>query len=203
MGNVIARASYQRRRLVTSDKMIGAFAKLARPCALLWMSSSPGSLSAAAQAAMLAPDSELYFSSISALEIGIKCRNRKLVLPESIASWFPKTIARLELRELPLQSAIAIRAASLDWDHRDPADRILVATALSEDMMIITSDANETTKDSAIDCSKRERQTRMAAKAASEGAKGLGESSTSTTAMQLDLARSAIRTLRRTGQVLC
>jgi PIN domain nuclease of toxin-antitoxin system len=110
-------------------------------CALLWMSSSPGSLSAPAQAAMSAPDSELYFSSISALEIGIKCRNRKLVLPEPIASWFPKTIARLELREVPLQSAIAIRAASLDWDHRDPADRILVATALSEDMMLITSDA--------------------------------------------------------------
>lgn len=90
---------------------------------------------------MSAPESELYFSSISALEIGIKCRNRKLVLPEPIASWFPTTIARLELRELPLQSAIAIRAASLNWDHRDPADRILVATALIEDMMIVTSDA--------------------------------------------------------------
>jgi PIN domain nuclease of toxin-antitoxin system len=90
---------------------------------------------------MSAPDSELCFSSISVLEIGIKCRNRKLVLPEPIASWFPKTIARLELRERPLQSAIAIRTASLDWDHRDPAERILVATALSEDMLIITSDA--------------------------------------------------------------
>jgi PIN domain nuclease of toxin-antitoxin system len=110
-------------------------------CALLWMSASPGSLSAAAQAAMSTPDSELYFSSISALEIGIKCRNRKLVLPEPIASWFPKTVARLELREVSLQSTIAIKAASMDWDHRDPADRILVATALTMDMMIVTSDA--------------------------------------------------------------
>ncbi len=109
-------------------------------CALLWMSSSPTSLSATAQAAMSRLDAELFFSPISALEIGIKCRNQKLTLPEPVETWFPQTVARLGLREVPLLSTIAIQAASLNWEHRDPADRVLVATAVSENMLLVTAD---------------------------------------------------------------
>jgi PIN domain nuclease of toxin-antitoxin system len=110
-------------------------------CALLWMSSSPASLSMVAQSAMADADAELFVASISALEIGTKVRNGKLTLPEPLSAWFPRTTATLGLREIPLRSDIAIRATSLAWDHRDPADRILVATATIEDLVIVTADS--------------------------------------------------------------
>jgi len=34
-----------------------------------------------------------------------------------------------------------IRSVSLDWEHRDPADRVIVATALQQGVPLLTKDA--------------------------------------------------------------
>lgn len=46
------------------------------------------------------------------------------------------------LRELPLTGDIAILAAQLENLHSDPADRIIAATAITHDAVLITADAN-------------------------------------------------------------
>jgi PIN domain nuclease of toxin-antitoxin system len=109
-------------------------------CTLLWLGSKPDSLSDNAQAALAGEDPELFFSSISALEIGIKYRKGKLVLPEPADRWFSQLVHGMGAREIPIDISIAFAAASLEWDHRDPADRIIVATALREGMAVVTSD---------------------------------------------------------------
>jgi PIN domain nuclease of toxin-antitoxin system len=41
---------------------------------------------------------------------------------------------------LPVTPAIALRAASLDWHHRDPCDRHIVATAAEHKLPLLTVD---------------------------------------------------------------
>jgi PIN domain nuclease of toxin-antitoxin system len=44
------------------------------------------------------------------------------------------------MREIPLSAEIAMRAADLENLRRDPCDRIIVATALVEDAVLLTAD---------------------------------------------------------------
>jgi len=46
----------------------------------------------------------------------------------------------LGLREIGLSAEIALRAMELDDLHGDPLDRIIVATALAEDAVLLTAD---------------------------------------------------------------
>jgi PIN domain nuclease of toxin-antitoxin system len=51
------------------------------------------------------------------------------------------------LRVLPITPAIAVRSSALDWpkkgssvQHRDPADRLIVATAMLHGLVLVTED---------------------------------------------------------------
>jgi PIN domain nuclease of toxin-antitoxin system len=46
----------------------------------------------------------------------------------------------LGVHEIPVSSEIAMSAAELSNLHRDPIDRIIVATALAEDAVLLTAD---------------------------------------------------------------
>jgi PIN domain nuclease of toxin-antitoxin system len=46
----------------------------------------------------------------------------------------------LGLREIALSAEIALRATELDDLHGDPFDRMIVATALVEDAVLLTAD---------------------------------------------------------------
>lgn len=109
-------------------------------CALLWMGSDPSALSARARAAMGQPGAVLFVSAISAWEIGVKQKRGKLTLPAEAARWFPSAIALFGIEVVDMDDRIALHAAALEWDHRDPADRIVVATALSRGMSVVTAD---------------------------------------------------------------
>lgn len=51
-----------------------------------------------------------------------------------------RTLRESPLREAPLTIAIAIRSRLLDLPHQDPADRFLAATALVEELILVTAD---------------------------------------------------------------
>jgi PIN domain nuclease of toxin-antitoxin system len=42
---------------------------------------------------------------------------------------------------LPVDTATWLRSLELPWDHRDPADRVIVATALLQGVPLLTADA--------------------------------------------------------------
>lgn len=75
-----------------------------------------------------------------ALEIAIKVAKGRLVLPLPPEAWFPRVVERYRLREVTVDSAIAARSARIGLDHADPADRIMVTTAILLDMTVLTSD---------------------------------------------------------------
>lgn len=82
----------------------------------------------------------LAISVISFYEIGQKVRLGKW--PDMAP--FVKTLeqqARTDGYDLiPLTASAALDASLLDWDHRDPFDRLIAAVALGEGLEVISSD---------------------------------------------------------------
>ncbi len=84
---------------------------------------------------------EIIISSITAWEIALLVAKRRLGLAADVATWLAK-VARIErLRFAPVDNEIAVAAVNLPGDlHRDPADRIIVATARHFNASLVTGD---------------------------------------------------------------
>ena len=83
---------------------------------------------------------ELLVSSISIWEIAVKNKKGKRPLPfipEELV-YHLKNVTNLTLE--PVDERIWLKNVSLDWDHKDPADRTIVATAALRGIPIVTSD---------------------------------------------------------------
>ncbi len=110
-------------------------------CTLLWLSGEPPRLPAPVIAAIRqAPPGQRYVSAISAYEIGVKHARGHLVLPSAPRAFLDASCAARGLSVLPVTKAIAQTATELPWHHRDPADRVILATALDGDLTILTPD---------------------------------------------------------------
>ena len=83
----------------------------------------------------------IALSSISIWEIGIKVKKEQLSIPISIQEFTDKLeqIDRLDI--LPVDVQTWIKNLELGWDHRDPADRTIVATASLHACPLVTSDS--------------------------------------------------------------
>ena len=106
---------------------------------LLWAASAPERLSASARSLLLAADSQLLFSSASLWEISIKRTLRRADFNVD-----PRRLWRMLLvngyRELVITSEHAIAVNDLPPLHKDPFDRILVAQARVEGLLLLTVD---------------------------------------------------------------
>ena len=88
----------------------------------------------------IADADRIGISSISIREIGIKASKGKLSIPLPIREFTDKLeqIDRVEI--LPVDVATWIKNLELDWEHRDPADRTVVATAILHACPLVTPD---------------------------------------------------------------
>ena len=81
-------------------------------------------------------------SSISAWEIALLVRRGRVGLNADVAVWLATVAAIDGVVFVPVNNAIAIDAVNLPGElHRDPADRIIAATARSLDAAVVTGDA--------------------------------------------------------------
>ena len=103
---------------------------------LLWALSRPSKLSPAVRKKIIA--SEVYVSAASIWEISIKSAVGKLAanLIEILAGIEPAGFTLL-----PILGEHAAKVAELPLLHKDPFDRMLVAQASVEPMLLLTNDA--------------------------------------------------------------
>ena len=106
---------------------------------LLWLVSEPSKVHAAALEVLSLPSTTVSVTAASAWEIGIKTRLGRLEGETLLSAW-SDVIADMSSTELPIDSADAILAARLPWEHRDPFDRVIVAQALRRNLTIATRD---------------------------------------------------------------
>ncbi len=98
-------------------------------------------LSEFAYTQVTAPDSEVYISAISCAELACLQEKRKITIAEHWKPWFRTQLAINSWGCLPITLEVLEEAFSLpDFSHRDPADRIIIATARLERLTIVTAD---------------------------------------------------------------
>ena len=85
-------------------------------------------------------DGVAHVSAISFWELSLKIRKGKFRLAQPIVDW-RSSILRLGVREVAIDGLIGIAANELQNMHDDPADRLIVATALTLGASLATSDA--------------------------------------------------------------
>ncbi|MBU6366333.1 MAG: type II toxin-antitoxin system VapC family toxin [Gemmatimonadetes bacterium] len=108
--------------------------------ALLWWMTDLGRLSPVARALTSSPARKLLVSAVSMWEVGTKMRRGRLELPVSFAD-FVTTVESLDcVTIVPVDLPVWMGVVNLEWDHRDPADRIIVSTAWRHRATLITSD---------------------------------------------------------------
>ncbi len=108
-------------------------------CALVWLGMGGGDLSAAAKRRISAART-LCYSSISAWEVARLAQEGKIELGTDPSSFMADLSRQYGLVSIPPSDEIAISTAQLPDFHRDPADRIIIATALLRNLAIVTGD---------------------------------------------------------------
>jgi PIN domain nuclease of toxin-antitoxin system len=83
-------------------------------------------------------DDSLTVSAISFLELAMLQAKGRIQLP-SLKRWRIELLD-MGLQEIPLDGACGIEATRLDAFHPDPADRLIVATAIRYDATLVTAD---------------------------------------------------------------
>jgi PIN domain nuclease of toxin-antitoxin system len=106
----------------------------------LWMLAEPDRLSRRARRMVQRPDRELFLSAASAWEIAIKWGLGRLALPADPVEYVTSRLEQSGVIPLPIRHAHALEVARLPPHHRDPFDRLLVAQAQVEEMVLLTAD---------------------------------------------------------------
>jgi len=103
---------------------------------LIRMLEEPHRLSARVRDLVDDLDNDLVVTTVSLVEIAIKVGTGKLVMPSEL-------LARLDAlgcELLPVHARHAMQMARLPGVHKDPFDRLIVAQAMADDLMLITTD---------------------------------------------------------------
>jgi PIN domain nuclease of toxin-antitoxin system len=109
-------------------------------CALIWLAEGRGKLSRVVlREIQVAP--QVCISAVSGFEISLKITSGKLKLPLELAEWFETIVNNHGLTVLSADLPICLKAGQLPAVHFDPCDRLIIATALLNDMPVVTSDS--------------------------------------------------------------
>jgi PIN domain nuclease of toxin-antitoxin system len=109
----------------------------------VWWLSDPDNIPNKARKliAEAASDRAVYISSISAWEIALLVKKDRLRFTMEAADWIARSEALPFLHFVPVDNAIAVRSVVLiDPFKNDPADRIIVATAIIMGAPLVSSD---------------------------------------------------------------
>jgi len=106
-----------------------------------WFRITPRELGPKTLSLLRDPQSDMVVSAVSALEVAQLVHSGRLVIPCDVEMWIGQTRRIFNAPESRLDSRIAAEAYRLPGEfHRDPADRILVATARLEGWTLVTAD---------------------------------------------------------------
>jgi PIN domain nuclease of toxin-antitoxin system len=107
--------------------------------AFLWLISTPDKITPAVRDTLADRTNVLLVSAASAWEVAIKTRIGRLAGGPLLSAW-DETLAGMSATDLAIDSADAIVAGQLNWAHKDPFDRMIVAQAARRGLTIATSD---------------------------------------------------------------
>ena len=105
--------------------------------AVYWWMAGSARLSRTARELILDNENDLLVSAVSIYEIELKAKRGRVDLP---SQELRAALRRNAVVDLALTHEHAKYAACLDWDHRDPWDRLLAAQARLEGCALVSTD---------------------------------------------------------------
>lgn len=84
---------------------------------------------------------ELFVSAITPWEVALGVRRGRIRVAGDVLEWIQAALDALSATVASLEPAIAVDSVNLpDWEHADPSDRIIVATARRLGASLVTAD---------------------------------------------------------------
>ena len=108
--------------------------------AFIWWFQGNTRLPRAARRLVADDANDVFVSAATAWEIATKHRLGKLPDAEALALDIPAAIALQRFDELPVTVAEGVRAGELPGPLRDPFDRMLIAQALTHDLVVVSNE---------------------------------------------------------------
>ena len=109
---------------------------------LIWLGTSSNLLPPATTAIINNPANEIFVSMVTIYEVAIKMNIGKLKIGKSVLRFYQDAVAD-NIEILPISPTYLATFANLPLfpNHKDPFDRLIIATALTDNLSIITADA--------------------------------------------------------------
>lgn len=108
--------------------------------AFIWWASDDESLTPVARNAIGDRANEVFLSAASTWEMAIKIAIGKLTLRLPLSDFVLSQISQYQFRQLPITYSHTYKVRELPLLHRDPFDRLLIAQAMVENLVILTAD---------------------------------------------------------------
>jgi PIN domain nuclease of toxin-antitoxin system len=106
----------------------------------LWSALDRAHLSRRVIAELQNPANELWLSPISLWEVLTLCQKGRLSLHPNPSDWITNMLGAVPMREAQVTYLVAQETGRVNLQHRDPADRFLVATARVLELTLVTAD---------------------------------------------------------------
>lgn len=110
-------------------------------CALLYWTLAPDRLTPPTLAALegLGPGDRVALCSVSIWEIALKHAAGRLDLGVSVDEYV-RRVLQLPLEVVDPEAWLWLESVRLPWEHRDPADRLIVALARRREARLVSTD---------------------------------------------------------------
>ncbi|MGH9482210.1 MAG: type II toxin-antitoxin system VapC family toxin [Terriglobales bacterium] len=106
----------------------------------LWHELQPSALEPRAAILLANPRNELWLSPVSIWELLLLVEKGRISLDRGLPAWLDACFAATRYLQAEFTIAVALAAAHIRLEHRDPADRLLAATARHYQLTLVTAD---------------------------------------------------------------
>jgi len=109
--------------------------------AWIWWASDPGRLGRRGRALVESTD-RIGIPAVCCYEVATAVARGRIALDRAPLEWIEQALALPRIELVPITPAIAVKATQLGSFHGDPADRLIVATAILDSATLVTKDPN-------------------------------------------------------------
>ncbi len=107
----------------------------------VWLLKEPEKLNQRALGLIEDEGQDVFLSSVTSWEVAIKFAIGRLTLPKKPDELLSEIFAKFSFQPLSITHAHSLSVGELVFHHRDPFDRMLIAQARSENLVLLTADS--------------------------------------------------------------